>query len=47
MKRRGILLSIDGPLYNVIKMKPPMVFDRGDCDRFLEALEEVLSELQR
>ena len=28
MKRRRILLSIDGALHNVIKIKPPLVFDR-------------------
>jgi 4-aminobutyrate aminotransferase-like enzyme/Ser/Thr protein kinase RdoA (MazF antagonist) len=43
MKRRGMLLSIDGPLYNVIKIKPPLVFDQADCDRFLSGLDEVLS----
>ncbi len=45
MKQRGILLSIDGPLYNVIKIKPPMVFNEGDCDRFLAALDEVVGEV--
>jgi len=43
MKRRGMLLSIDGPLYNVIKIKPPMVFDQDDADRFLAGLDDVLS----
>ena len=28
MKEKGILLSIDGPLYNVLKIKPPMVFTK-------------------
>ncbi|MDR6294190.1 MULTISPECIES: aminotransferase class III-fold pyridoxal phosphate-dependent enzyme [Inquilinus] len=45
MKRRRILLSIDGPLYNVIKIKPPMAFGEADCDRFLAALDEVLAEI--
>jgi 4-aminobutyrate aminotransferase-like enzyme/Ser/Thr protein kinase RdoA (MazF antagonist) len=45
MKRRRILLSIDGPLYNVIKIKPPLVFGPADCDRFLAALDEALGEL--
>ncbi|MGH6934306.1 MAG: aminotransferase class III-fold pyridoxal phosphate-dependent enzyme [Dongiaceae bacterium] len=47
MKRRGILLSIDGPLYNVIKIKPPMVFNHADCDQFLAALGDVLGEMRR
>jgi 4-aminobutyrate aminotransferase-like enzyme/Ser/Thr protein kinase RdoA (MazF antagonist) len=45
MKRRRILLSIDGPLYNVIKIKPPLAFDETDCSRFLAALDEVLTEI--
>src|SRR6185369_11255649 len=45
MKRRRILLSIDGALHNVIKIKPPLVFEARDCDRFLSALDEVLAEM--
>ena len=45
MKQRRILLSIDGALHNVIKIKPPLVFDAKDCDRFLSALDEVLAEM--
>jgi 4-aminobutyrate aminotransferase-like enzyme len=32
MKNRGVLLSTDGPLHNVIKIKPPLVFEKGDVD---------------
>jgi 4-aminobutyrate aminotransferase-like enzyme len=32
MKSRGVLLSTDGPYHNVIKIKPPMVFNRDDAD---------------
>jgi len=42
MKDRGILLSIDGPLHNVIKIKPPLVFSRADADFLLEGLDSVL-----
>ena len=45
MKRRRILLSTDGELRNVIKIKPPLVIGREDCDRFLAALGEALSEI--
>jgi 4-aminobutyrate aminotransferase-like enzyme/Ser/Thr protein kinase RdoA (MazF antagonist) len=44
MKDHGILLSTDGPLHNVIKMKPPMVFSESDAARVIEAYERVLSE---
>jgi 4-aminobutyrate aminotransferase-like enzyme len=43
----GILLSIDGPLHNVLKIKPPLVLDRRDVDRSLDALDRVLSDLAR
>jgi len=42
MKKRRILLSIDGPYHNVIKIKPPMVFSRENSIQLLESLEEVL-----
>lgn len=45
MKERGILLSTDGPLANVIKIKPPLVFSMADADRVVEALDVALAEL--
>ena len=42
MKDRGILLSVDGPLYNVIKIKPPMVFTSNDVEMLIENLDSVL-----
>lgn len=44
MKERGILMSIDGPHHNVLKIKPPLVFSRGDAERLLEVLGETLEE---
>ncbi len=43
MRERGVLLSIDGPLHNVIKIKPPMVLTEDDVDVTLAHLDEVLS----
>lgn len=43
MKNRGILLSTDGPLHNVIKIKPPMPFSEADATRVVKNLDEVLS----
>lgn len=45
MKNRGILLSIDGPLYNVLKIKPPLVFIKKNADSIIQNLDEVLSEI--
>jgi 4-aminobutyrate aminotransferase-like enzyme/Ser/Thr protein kinase RdoA (MazF antagonist) len=47
MKDLGVLLSTDGPLHNVIKIKPPMVFSRQDADKLLQGLETSLTELPR
>jgi 4-aminobutyrate aminotransferase-like enzyme len=45
MKERGVLLSTDGPLHNVVKIKPPLVFSRADADFLLARLECTLREL--
>jgi len=44
MKEEGILLSIDGPLHNVLKIKPPLVFTRENANFLIGKLEKVLSE---
>lgn len=44
MKERRILLSTDGPLHNVLKIKPPLVFSEADADRLVETLDRVLAE---
>jgi len=44
MKENGILLSIDGPLENVIKIKPPIVFSKENADLVVEKLDMVLGD---
>lgn len=44
MKEEGILLSTDGPLNNVIKIKPPLVFTRENADLLADTLDTVLGE---
>ena len=44
MKGLGILLSTEGPLHNVLKLKPPLCFDYEDVDWFMTALAEVLGD---
>lgn len=44
MKERGFLLSTDGPLYNVLKIKPPLVFNEQNAMDMVAALDEVMSE---
>jgi len=43
-KAQRILLSVDGPELNVIKIKPPLPFSREDCSRLLSTLEDILKE---
>jgi len=43
--RHQILTSLDGPLDNVMVVKPPLVFSAADADVFVAALEEVLRSL--
>nr|WP_121269568.1 aminotransferase class III-fold pyridoxal phosphate-dependent enzyme [Pedobacter schmidteae] len=42
MRNRGFLLSTDGPLHNVLKIKPPMLFNKTNADEFLYNLDQVL-----
>ena len=43
MRKHGILLSTDGPLHNVIKIKPPMVLSEDDVDDALAKLDNALT----
>ncbi|MCP4415442.1 MAG: aminotransferase class III-fold pyridoxal phosphate-dependent enzyme, partial [Chloroflexi bacterium] len=44
MRAHGILLSIDGPLHNVLKIKPPIVFTQANTDTLIDVLDKVLLE---
>ncbi|MGD8456866.1 MAG: aminotransferase class III-fold pyridoxal phosphate-dependent enzyme [Anaerolineales bacterium] len=44
MKDKGFLLSVDGPLHNVLKIKPPIVFSKANTDALLRALDQVFGE---
>ena len=39
-------LQSDGPYNNVLKLKPPMVFDHDNADRFVDTLDEILDEMK-
>jgi 4-aminobutyrate aminotransferase-like enzyme len=43
MRERGILLSATGPAGNVLKIRPPLVFQREHAELLLNALDEVLA----
>ena len=44
VSHRGILLSVDGPLHNVIKIKPPMVLTEDDANMVIRCLDDVLED---
>jgi 4-aminobutyrate aminotransferase-like enzyme len=44
MRDHGILISTDGPDHNVLKLKPPLVFDAADADRLVATLDKILAE---
>ena len=44
LKEYGILISTDGPLHNVLKLKPPIVFTEQNAAEVAEALDRVLDE---
>ncbi len=44
LKDMSILVSLDGPLNNVLKIKPPLVFTSENADALVIALDRVLSE---
>ena len=44
LRQRRVLIGRDGPDHNVLKIRPPLAFDRADADYLLAVLGEVLSE---
>jgi len=45
MAERGILLGTDGPMHNVLKIRPPMPFSIANADHLLTTLDAVLATL--
>jgi 4-aminobutyrate aminotransferase-like enzyme len=43
MCQQGILMSTDGPLENVLKIKPPIVFNKENADQLVSTLDRILS----
>jgi 4-aminobutyrate aminotransferase-like enzyme len=46
MKDEKILLSLDGPYSNVMKIKPPLCFNKENATSVLRTLDNVLSDLK-
>ncbi len=43
MRREGVLIGRTGLHGNVLKIRPPLVFSRGDADRLVATLDKVLA----
>jgi len=44
LQDHGILISTDGPMENILKLKPPMVFSEKNADEVVAVLDKVLGE---
>ena len=45
LRYRGILLSVDGPFNNVIKIKPPLTFNKENVDLVCFELTDIINNL--
>jgi len=46
MREKRILIGTEGPADNVLKIRPPLTFDREGADVTVEALGNILSEIE-
>jgi len=46
MREKLVLVSRDGPKHNVLKIKPPLIFNKANVDSLIEKLKETLAELR-
>lgn len=44
MRERGVLIGVEGPHDNVLKIRPPMSFDQAAADQVIEILDGVLGD---
>ena len=47
MREKLVLISRDGPKHNVLKIKPPIVFNKANVDTLIEKLKETLEEVSK
>lgn len=46
IREAGILLSINGPLHHVLKLKPPLLFSEENARLLVSTLDRVLSAME-
>lgn len=45
MRGKNILVSRDGVEGNVLKIKPPLVFNKSNVDELMAAFHEIMGQL--
>lgn len=45
-RTRGVLLGVDGPFHNVLKIKPPLPFTQADAERLAEVIHAGLTSIE-
>lgn len=45
-RERGVLMGTEGPHNNVLKMRPPMIFSRGNADHLVSVLDETFAAVR-
>jgi len=45
MRHEGILISKAGALNNVLKIRPPLCFDRAQADQLCDTLASVMANI--
>ncbi|MCE0463366.1 aspartate aminotransferase family protein [Pseudomonas uvaldensis] len=46
LRERGVLISSAGPMENILKVRPQLIFQRAQADIFIETLDRVLGDLK-
>lgn len=46
LRERRVLISASGPHANVLKVRPPLVFQEEHVDVFLDAMDAALAEIR-
>jgi 4-aminobutyrate aminotransferase-like enzyme len=46
MREPGVLIGIEGPHANVLKIRPPLVFDENHARQLTDALDLALQEIR-
>jgi 4-aminobutyrate aminotransferase-like enzyme len=44
LRDHGILIGTDGPYHNVLKIRPPLPFDKGNAETLVSTLAKILAE---